>query len=268
MAESLTQRHVADAFSKRRCDATSGARMLLDVQVNGAPMGSEVTSSGPIRICVDVEGTAPIERIDFFRGVDCIHSQTLAPSDPDRLRLVWGGARERGTAGAQRQFWDGTLQVSGARISDVRPVGLQSPDDRIVSDEQGFRFRTATAGNDMGCTFTVEATVKATVETAIAATTDTTFRIETEPASFDASLSQIRAKTLVVEAGGLERRLELGPAPTADSSCLATDSSHSGQAKFEDTSHSAAEHAYWVRIIQTDRHRAWSSPVYVTVSDE
>jgi len=59
----------------------------------------------------------------------------------------------------------------------------------------------------MGCTFTVEATVKATVETAIAATTDTTFRIETEPASFDASLSQIRAKTLVVEAGGLERRL-------------------------------------------------------------
>ena len=75
-------------------------------------------------------------------------------------------------------------------------------------------------------------------------------------------------KTLVVEAGGLERRLELGPAPTADSSCLATDSSHSGQAEFADTSHSAAEHADWVRIIQTDRHRAWSSPVYVTGSDE
>jgi hypothetical protein len=129
-------------------------------------------------------------------------------------------------------------------------------DDRIVSDEQEFRFRTATAGNDMGCTFTVEATVEAK----IAATTDATFRIETEPASFDASLSQIRAKTLVVEAGGLERRLELGPAPTADSS-------HSGQAEFEDTSHSASEHAYWVRIIQTDRHRAWSSPVYVTWPD-
>ena len=146
----------------------------------------------------------------------------------------WTGEpdRDHGTAGAQRQFWDGTLHVSGAPLSDVRPVGLQSPDDRIVSDEQGFRFRTATAGNDMGCTFTVEATA------------DATFRVATEPASFDASLSQIRAKTLIVEAGGLERRLELGPAPAADSSHLVSNASYSGQAEF-------------FRASRIRRHESW-----------
>ncbi|MBT6629777.1 MAG: hypothetical protein HOB49_22375, partial [Gemmatimonadetes bacterium] len=274
VAESLNQRHVADAFLERRCYGTSGARILLDVQVSGAPMGAEITSGGPIRICAQVEGTAPIERVDFFRGVECIHSQTLTTPDPNRLRLLWGGARERGTARAQRQSWDGTLQVSGARIDDVRPVGMQSPDDRIISHEQGFRFDAVTAGNDMGCTFTVDRTVDQTgdqtgdqtVETAARPTEDPTFHIVTDIASFEASLSQIQAETLTVAAGGLERRLELGPAPLADTSHTGTDASCSGQAEFEDTNPGAGEHAYWVRIIQTDRHRAWSSPVYVTVS--
>ncbi len=41
LAPALTRREVFDALRDRRCYATTGVPMLLDVTVNGAPMGSE-----------------------------------------------------------------------------------------------------------------------------------------------------------------------------------------------------------------------------------
>ena len=35
---------------------------------------------------------------------------------------------------------------------------------------------------------------------------------------------------------------------------------------FLDETAATGERAYWVRVEQTDGHRAWSSPIYVTVT--
>jgi hypothetical protein len=36
-----------------------------------------------------------------------------------------------------------------------------------------------------------------------------------------------------------------------------------------DTTHvTTGAHAYWLRVVQSDFHRAWTSPIYVTVTDE
>ena len=35
---------------------------------------------------------------------------------------------------------------------------------------------------------------------------------------------------------------------------------------FVDEDSGSGDQAYWVRIVQTDFHRAWSSPVYLTTS--
>ena len=41
-AEALTREALFEALWARRCFATNGARVMLDVRVNGMPMGSEV----------------------------------------------------------------------------------------------------------------------------------------------------------------------------------------------------------------------------------
>ncbi len=68
LAETLTREALWEAFQARRTYATTGARALLDFRVNGALMGSQVRSSGPVRLDVAVEGTAPIARVDLIRG--------------------------------------------------------------------------------------------------------------------------------------------------------------------------------------------------------
>ena len=246
-AESLTQRSVADAFLQRKCYGTTGARILLDVSVNGQTMGSVIKGEEAPKISVRCEGTVSIERIDLYRDVDLIASEQIAVPDPNRLRLLWGGAREEGTAAAQRQIWDGTLRAESGEITDIEPVGLQCPLDVIERKGPVISWSSSTAGNDMGFTFSTHAD-------------ETSFlHVTTEPCSFSRSLEEVRRKSVVVDAGGIARRIELGPAP-------ARDSPMSAGFEFTDPDPQPGEHAYWVRITQTDRHRAWSSPIYVTLT--
>jgi len=248
-AEDLTQRAVATGFFRRHCYGTTGARLLLDVVVNDAPMGSQITTAEEVQIHVTVEGTAAIERIDFFCGTEIISSQTMAEADAQRLRLLWGGAREIGTAAAQRQSWKGSLELSEGVIHDVMDVGLQSPKDEITHLDQRVTFNCATAGNDMGFSFEAEGSSEAIC------------RVVTELGDADTPLSQLRQETMVIDAGGVNRRIELGPAPSENSAM-------SVEATFEHLEPPTGEHAYWVRVTQIDRHRAWSSPVYATVKGD
>ena len=265
-ATSLTQTAVADALRARQCYATTGARILLDVEVEGVSMGGSATAEESVHVTVTVEGTAPIERLDLFRGIELISSEQVAAADPARLRLLWGGARERGTAGAQRKFWVGSLQAEGVSITDVQSVGLQCPQDEITMEDGVVRFSTVTAGNDMGFTFSVEApgapngmasTDAASGPDAVAVTGGF-LHVETEPASLDCSVAQARVATVIADGGGLARRLELGLAPDDRAPLSAT-------VNFVDDTPLSGEHPYWIRLTQIDRQRAWSSPVYITV---
>ncbi len=80
-APELTRKGVRDAFFGRRTYATTGDRILLDVQVNGEPAGSEVASDGSVELRVVVHGTAPIERVDIIRGDRLVH--TVLPDSLD-----------------------------------------------------------------------------------------------------------------------------------------------------------------------------------------
>ena len=72
-SDDLTREGVLDAFRARRTYATNGSRIMLDVEIDDAPMGTmlEVPEEGAPaeqRLRVEVHGTAPIERIDFIRS--------------------------------------------------------------------------------------------------------------------------------------------------------------------------------------------------------
>jgi hypothetical protein len=58
-----TRASVLEALRRRRCYATSGAKIGLWFEVAGRPMGSEIPVSGPVRFRVVVRGTAPLARV-------------------------------------------------------------------------------------------------------------------------------------------------------------------------------------------------------------
>lgn len=78
----LTRAAVFQALRDRRVYATTGQRILLDVTVNGAAMGSEVRSPGPPALRAAIHGTAPIALVDVIRG------------DRRVLRVEGGGRRD------------------------------------------------------------------------------------------------------------------------------------------------------------------------------
>jgi hypothetical protein len=82
-----------DAFTSKRVYATTGARILLDVTVDGAGMGETVESRSPT-VDVSVRGTAPVQRVDLFRESDLVATESFA-DDGDLLELTFSGAKGR-----------------------------------------------------------------------------------------------------------------------------------------------------------------------------
>ena len=242
-AGDLTREALWEAFKARRCYATSGERILLGVEVDGRLMGEEYETAGRPLVRIRVEGTAAVERVDLLRGVEVLCSWRTARLQAGSLRVLWGGAEKRGTARDQLVVWDGALHLEGGRVGDVRAVGLQSGADRIRRDgPRCIRWAAATGGNDMGLVCGVQG--------------DGSGRFESEHCSFEFDLEQVRRAPMVVDAGGQGKYVEVGPAP-------AEDGPQRLELGFRDTAPLAGEWPYWVRVVQVDRARAWSSPVYV-----
>ena len=84
-----TRESLLAALRARACYATSGARILLTLDLQGAPMGSEVELPGPAELVVRVHGTAPIRRLSLLQdgqevasgagGPDLVLRHTVSP---------------------------------------------------------------------------------------------------------------------------------------------------------------------------------------------
>lgn len=65
LAEECTREAILAALRARRCYATSGEKILLDVSANGQPMGSTIAQSGPIEVNVKARGTSAVSTIEL-----------------------------------------------------------------------------------------------------------------------------------------------------------------------------------------------------------
>ena len=242
-ANELSRSGLWSALKARRCYATSGARILLDVEADGHRIGSEYAATDVPELHVQVEGTAPIERIDIFCDTDVVYSEQIAERHDKYLRVLWGGAESEGTAGDQRVHWDGTLRAVQGTLSDLVPVGLLSPLDQVeLRDDRTVDWRSATGGNEMGFTFCVEGVER--------------LFIQTLQGAVEVDVKDALERTQHHALGGASKRMRIETAPRLDG-------------KRQAEMHWRAEglvpeqRAYWVRVIQVDGERAWSSPIYV-----
>lgn len=248
-ARDLTREALWDALQARRCYATTGERIRLWFEVDGCPLGGAITGSETCRISFQVEGTQALERVDVFRGTDVIESHSIAPprtnADGHFLRVLWGGTERRGTARLQRVDWSGRLAIDAGTIALHETIAYEHCDHARQLDDQQIEWTCATAGNAAGLV----------IEVCAPATARLTFT--SGPITAQITLQDALRATERLSAGGVNRFLEFGPAP-----------SRCGPTRFEhettDTVPRSGTTPYWIRVTQMDQSQAWSSPVYVT----
>lgn len=86
-AEALDRPPIFRALQQRRTYGAT-ARIELRAMCGDAWMGEELTTKGPFRIEVEVQGTAPMETIEFWTEDGLAHSLTAEADDP-RMVAAW-----------------------------------------------------------------------------------------------------------------------------------------------------------------------------------
>jgi len=266
----LTRDALFEALRTRRHYGTTGTRMFLDVRatfaadvtgfsedpqlgpaeefpVREAMMGDIIQPGGvPMRLTVEVIGTAPIERIDVLHGTRVVQSaRPYSPADLGRrVRVLWQGAEYRGRG--RETVWQGKLSVTGNRIARFARVNFLNPERKVeeVSPGAALAWTSVTTGNLAGIDLWLEDTSAGTL------------RIETNVISGEVSLARLADGTIAFDGGGLGRKLSVYRLPEEDWSRQLT-------LEHEVTFAGGADLPVYVRVTQADGHQAWSSPIYL-----
>lgn len=246
-APEKTRGAIAKGLKSRRCFATTGPRIYLDLSVDGHPVGADVRARSVSRIAGTVHGTAPLDAVRLFdreNEILCLHPNP-PKRDPNRIRILWGGANspDRGRFMA----WHGGLSIAGGRIVETRPLNMFAAKYGIVeANDTAIRWRSVTSGNEAGMLLHVEGS------------DDALLAFEAGPARFTFTLGDVRKGDVLREFGGLEQVV------SATCAHYAGDSADT-QIDLRDPDLAPGPHAFWLRVEQRDFHRAWSSPIYVAV---
>ncbi|MEJ7671051.1 MAG: DUF3604 domain-containing protein [Casimicrobiaceae bacterium] len=252
LAPELTRAALWQALQDRRCYATTGERILLDFHAGAARMGDAVDADAARGLSgfeVRVEGTSPLERIDFFRGTQCLRSVDCfaeAGALSNRVRVAWQGLSAPGNWQRARMNWDGELRVEGAKIGAAQGWAFDTPDEGLRDQDRGrVRWRSVTAGDWDGVVLEIDRPE------------DAELWFVTGPMNLRMRLAQLGPSGRRFDAHNPERSVEFRRLPER-----MPPYAFSGQ--FADPSPIAGEQAYWVRVRQSDGAYAWSSPIFVT----
>ncbi|MEZ4521869.1 MAG: DUF3604 domain-containing protein [Thermomicrobiales bacterium] len=247
LAPELSRDAIWDALKSRRLYGTSGPRILIDLDVNGHPIGSECELSDLPRVQARVVGTDAIDTVELRRGAETLHAVSGLPEpeadEPTRIRVAWRGARNRGRSRALD--WGGELRVWNGTVTAVENHAVDNPLEGIQQWNPGrIVWESHTCGDWDGIILDVEAD------------DDTLFDFRTPTMSFRFTLDDIRAGQLrktgqLLEQQVVVRRLSHQPGVSE----LALD--------WQDENPSRGINPYWLWITQADGELAWTSPVYV-----
>jgi hypothetical protein len=266
----LTRDALFKALRRRRHYGTTGTRLFVDLRgtfpepvtgfsddpqlgptqqhpVREAMMGDIIRpGSVPMRLAVEVIGTAPVERLDILHGtrvMDTVRPYTAANLGR-RVRVLWQGAEYRGRG--RESNWQGRLTLTGNRIARFAQVNFLNPERGVREVEPGtaLAWTSVTTGNLAGLDLWLDDARQGVLE------------LETNIVSGRVDLAALAENTITFEGGGLDRRLSVYRLPEADwnyrVACAHT-VQHSG----------GADLPVYVRVTQADGHQAWSSPIYL-----
>lgn len=146
---------IFDAMRARHTFATMGQRTILDLRLNGKPMGERLVYAEHRKIEGRVMGTAPIDRVDVVRNgevVSTTHFLQRVLSPEGWLELSVGSQSEdliRDTPRGHR-IWLGTAKVYGATVEAIDAGALINFEAEWArtdeADANTIQFRMVTRG--------------------------------------------------------------------------------------------------------------------------
>jgi hypothetical protein len=130
MATELTRDSLWEAFLARRVYGVTGDRIQLEFTVNGAPMGSIIQASQPREVRVKVRGSDALDRIEILRNGRVIathcHQGTWDPPRPGlrtrfKLRIEIGWGPRPNEMDMPDRHWQGELSLTEGRFLNHEP---------------------------------------------------------------------------------------------------------------------------------------------------
>ena len=273
-APDLSLASILEALQARRCYATTGARILAHVTADGHLIGEEYRTKGRPVLRVNVTGTAPLESVEIFRGLTCIHRHALdLPVAQKSVRILWEGASRKTCYTAVQ--WDGRLHVSHGGIQGVRTLRFDSPRCRVYDvTADALRWNALTCGIRSGLVVDLEGgdevALHLALDTALSTFPDFGGHGDAPPHKISYADAETMATTLRLRElaqgpqsfplGILNRKVTVSLAPDV---AAADDATHATQFDFVDASPTPGINPYWIRVVQTDMEMAWTSPIFV-----
>jgi len=201
--------------------------------------------AAPLRLRVEVAGTAPIERVEVRNGLRTLRTlHPYAASDlGSRVKVLWSGAEVRGRG--RMAVWDGELTVRGTSLRGLLPVNFWNPlEPPHIRGKSRVTWRSTTTGGHAGLILTLGRPRSATME------------VRTAQRSIRCDPGAMGIGPRSWPCGGLDklisiRRLADPPPPSIFSFEVPLRGLQPG------------DNPIWVRVDQEDGHVAWSSPIYV-----
>jgi hypothetical protein len=248
LAADLTRDAIWNALRSRRCYGTTGPRIILDVSVDGHPMGAEIVATAVPEVRATVIGAAPIDTVELRRGTQTVATWSGLPEpeadEPWRVRVAWRGARGRDRGRALD--WTGGLEVHGGRIVGAQDYAIDNPLEGIVHWEpQRIAWRSHTCGDWDGVILDLETD------------DDTRLDITTPSMRARCTLAELRHGAVRYDGPGLEQCIVVRRLSRCEGTPEISFS-------WRDEAPTAGINPYWVWATQVDGEMAWSSPVFVT----
>jgi len=269
-ADSLSAADLHAAIRSRRTYALSGDRIVLEMSVNGQPMGTELPATAERQIDVRVEGQdalASIELVRNGRTIERYFPEDHVEGPPQlpgrvkcRVQYGWGpwGALDL----ARVCEWDMTLRVAGGRFHralgcfQAAPFGEELRDRLEVLSEREIRLHSFTTREHC---FAEDPTKSLVLE--LEGGPEAVLSLELRKPSaqtVEARLAELAEDNVVEFTGGF----------TTESFILhrlVGPSEYSATVRWQDRRPAKDKAAdwYYVRATQHNGHLAWSSPVWV-----
>ena len=279
LAPEKTSDAIFDALRGRRTYGTTGQRMILDVNLNGSPMGTRAEFDSTRRVAGRVIGTAPIDKITLVKNGQDLETRDLltAPAgSSDRFEVVFWSDSDPRVFDVPRGWrrWEGSLRLRGAELGSFSTPSIQNwvlqsvtvrEDDRSVLD-----FVVMTRGSEKSIILELkdvrpDATLELTMHAAPEAVRAFYARIAyAEPRHLISLPGRASFALRDLESGTVSRVFPDDPfRDTVSLRRIRENASLEHEFEFVDSAEPLPGNNYYVRVTQLDDGVAWSSPIWV-----
>jgi len=268
-AEDLSPSALFDAIRKRRTIAATGDRILLDVTLNGHPMGSEIPFTSERLIQVSLVGQDGIRMVELVKNGKVIQRSFPIDNRPEnsllpgrvkcRIQYGWG---PWSTLKLERICpWDMVIRIENGRVLTAHRCFQSGPfaedlrDKLIQVDEKTFHLLSFTSRNQAyreDPTKAVVLELEGDYKTGLIVELSQPSRLSTR-----VFLGDLLEDNAVTFTGGF----------TSESFILhrlVTQQEYETRISWEDeVPFSTEPDWYYVRVTQENGQMAWSSPIWV-----